>query len=129
MDQEQAKALWQLEQRFWLDSADFYAAALAPDALMVLPQPAGILDRDATIAAIGSGQRWREVAFTQKHLVPAGAATAVLVYLARAARDAPGSPYVAQCSSTYVRDRERWRLVVHHQAPVDRPDRDRSDRN
>lgn len=116
MDQEQAKALWQLEERFWLGSADFYSATLAPNALMVLPQPAGVLDRVSTVASIRSGNRWRKVSFQQQHLVSVSPETAVLVYLAHAERDAPGASYVAQCSSTYVRDRGQWLLAVHHQA-------------
>lgn len=118
MDQDQANTLWQLEERFWLGSADFYSAALAPDALMVLPQPAGILDRASTIESIGSGNRWRKVSFQQQHLVSAGTEAAVLIYLARAERDTSGSSYLAQCSSTYIRDQGRWLLLAHHQAPL-----------
>lgn len=116
MDQDQAKALWQLEEQFWLGAADFYSATLASNALMVLPQPAGILDRGSTIASISSGNRWRKVSFQQQHLVSASSETAVLVYLAHAERDAPGLSYVAQCSSTYVCDQGQWLLAVHHQA-------------
>jgi hypothetical protein len=115
---DKAKALWQLEEQFWLGSSDFYSTALAPDALMVLPQPAGILDRAATIQSIGSGNRWHKVSFQKKRLVSAGPAAAVLVYLAHADRGAPDSAYVAQCTSTYVREHEQWLLVVHHQAPA-----------
>ena len=114
---DKAKALWQLEEQFWLGSSDFYSTALAPDALMVLPQPAGILDRAATIKSIGSGNRWLKVSFQKKHLVSAGSAAAVLAYLAHADRGTPDSAYVAQCTSTYVREHGQWLLVVHHQAP------------
>lgn len=113
-----AKALWQLEEQFWLGSADFYSATLAPDALMVLPQPAGTLDRAATISAIRSGNRWHDVSFEDRHLVPVGTSAAVLAYVASAHRDTSDPAYVAQCTSTYVREDVRWLLVVHHQAPV-----------
>jgi len=113
-----AQTLWQLEEQIWLGSADFYSATLAPDALMVLPQPAGTLDRAATISSIRSGSRWQDVSFENRHLVPAGTSAAVLAYVASADRDTSHPAYVAQCTSTYVREGERWLLVVHHQAPV-----------
>ena len=118
MDQEQTQVLWRLEEQFWLGSEDFYSNALAPAALMVLPQPAGVLDRASTIESIRSGNRWRKVSFQEQHLVPAGFDTAVLAYLARAERDDPAFPYLARCTSTYARARGQWLLVVHHQAPA-----------
>ncbi len=119
MDQDQVDALWRLEEQFWLGTAGFYAANLAPDALMVLPPPAGILDREATLAAIDQAPRWRSVSLDHRHLVSVGAATAVLAYLAHAQRDTAGNPYAAQCSSTYVHDQGQWLLLMHHQTPVD----------
>ncbi|MDH5829080.1 nuclear transport factor 2 family protein [Luteimonas sp. M1R5S18] len=115
---DNTKALWQLEEQFWLGSSDFYSATLAPDALMVLPPPAGILDRAATIKSVSSGNRWGNVLFRDKQLVSAGPAAAVLVYVASADRGTPDSAYVAQCTSTYVCEGEQWLLVVHHQAPI-----------
>lgn len=115
---DKTTALWQLEEQFWLGSSDFYSTTLAPDALMILPQPAGVLDRAATIESIRSGNRWRKVSFQGKRLVSAGPDAAVLVYLARADRGTPDSAYVAQCTSTYVRIQQQWLLVVHHQAPA-----------
>ena len=119
---DNTKALWHLEEQFWLGSSDFYSATLAPDALMVLPPPAGTLDRAATIRSISSGNRWDTVVFQDKHLVPAGPAAAVLVYVASADRGTPDSAYVAQCTSTYLREGGQWLLVVHHQAPVAQAD-------
>lgn len=118
MDQEQKQALWQLEERFWLGSAEFYEATLAPDALMVLPPPAGVLDRAATIASIRDGGRWRDVSLRQRHVATSGATTAVLAYVARADRGSPESAYAAQCSSTYVREAGQWRLLLHQQTPL-----------
>jgi hypothetical protein len=115
---DNTKALWQLEEQFWLGSSDFYSTTLAPDALMVLPPPVGTLDRAATIRSVSSGYRWDNVLFRDKQLVSAGPAAAVLVYVASADRGTPDSAYVAQCTSTYVREGEQWLLVVHHQAPV-----------
>lgn len=118
MDHEQVDALWTLEEQFWLGSAEFYEATLAAGALMVLPQPAGVLDRGATLASLRAGSRWRNLTMEQRHLAVAGTSTAVLAYVARADRGAPGSAYAAQCSSTYVHDGERWRLALHQQTPL-----------
>lgn len=118
MHQDQATELWQLEEKFWLGSADFYAATLAPEALMVLPPPAGILQRAATIDSLRSGNRWRKVSFAHRHLVFPGSTVAALAYVAHADRGMPGTSYVAQCSSTYLCDQGRWLLVMHHQTPA-----------
>lgn len=120
MIQDQSNAIWELEERFWLGSPDFYASALAPEALMVLPQPAGILGRDETIDSISSGSRWRAVSFKERHCVFPAPETAVVAYVAHADRG-PDTSYSARCSSTYVRDNGRWLLVLHHQTPVGQP--------
>ena len=125
MDRDQANALWKLEERFWLGSADFYAAHLAEHALMVLPPPAGMLNRQATIESIGAGARWRRVSFEGRHAVTASPTTAVLAYMAHAERDAPGSTYRAQCSSTYVHEQGQWRLLLHQQTPTAQTDADK----
>ena len=110
--------LWRMEQQFWLGDASVYAQHLAPGALMVLPPPAGVLDREATIASIGEGPRWEAVLFADPVLADTGADVAVLAYRARATRAAPGGSYTALCSSTYVRLRDRWLLALHHQTPM-----------
>lgn len=116
---KQDEELWQLEEQFWLGGPDFYERTLAPDALMVLPQPAGVLDRVATVTSIRSGSRWQNVNLKEQRHVQASRDTAVLSYTAQADRGSPETSYVAQCSSTYVRDSGRWLLVVHHQTPAD----------
>ena len=115
----EANELWQLEEQFWLGGADFYERTLAPGALMVLPQPAGILDRASTVDSIRSGARWQNVVFKeQRHLLP-DPGTAVLAYTVQADRGTTDSAYLAQCSSTYIRHDARWLLVLHHQTAAD----------
>ena len=113
--------LWRLEEQFWLGDADFYERALAAEALMVLPQPAGVLGRQATIEAIRSAPRWQHVTFSRRFEALPGAGTALLAYMAEADRGDAAASYVAQCSSTYVRDGERWLLALHQQAPAGPP--------
>lgn len=119
--QDQSNTLWELEERFWLGSSDFYASSLAPGSLMVLPQPVGILGREDTIDSIGAGSRWRSVSFRERHCAFPATGTAVLAYVAHAERE-DGGTYAAQCSSTYVRDDGHWLLVLHHQTPAGEPD-------
>ena len=113
--------LWQLEEQFWLGGPDFYEHTLAREALMVLPQPVGVLDRAATVASIHSGSRWRNVNLTERRHVQASRSTVVLSYTVRADRGSPETSYAAQCSSTYVVESGRWVLVLHHQTPASQP--------
>lgn len=110
--------LWRLEERFWLGDAAFYRGALGSGALMVLPPPTGVLGRAETIAAIEAAPRWRSVSFADRHLAFASETCALLVYRATADRGSEDVPYVAQCSSSYVRGEGGWRLVLHHQTPL-----------
>lgn len=119
MDQDQAATLWQLEQQFWTGSAAFYEGQLAPEALMVLPEPVGVLDRAATVASISAAPRWRSVSFAEQRCVFPGADAAVLAYLAHGDRGG-GSAYAARCSSTYVRHEDQWLLALHHQSALGR---------
>jgi hypothetical protein len=113
--------LWHLEEQFWLGDADFYERRLGAQALMVLPPPAGILDRPCTVQSIGSGARWRVASFQDRHLAFPATDTAILAYTVRADRGGPDTRYTARCSSTYCRSREGWQLVLHQQtlAPTD----------
>lgn len=117
MDRQPDEALWRLEEQFWQGGADFYELALAADALMVLPAPAGVLDRAGTIVSIRSADRWKHVSITDRRQAVAGP-VAVLAYAVQADRGGDEPAYAAQCSSTYVRDDDRWRLLLHHQTPA-----------
>lgn len=116
--QRHADPLWELEERFWRDGAEVYERNLAPGALMVLPPPAGVLDRQATIDAIRSAPRWRHAALQERQQAHWEHAAA-LTYLARANRGEEDAAYVARCSSFYVREGDRWLLALHQQTPVE----------
>lgn len=118
MNQDQLKELWHLEEQLWLADSTFFERTLAPNALMVLPEPAGVLDRAATIDSIRSVARWQHVLFTKRHHALSGSETVVLAYLALADRGPSDTSYAAQCSSTYFSDNGQWLLLLHHQTPV-----------
>lgn len=107
--------LWQYELRFWTDDASYYEDTLTPSALMVLPDPAGVMDRNATIAAIRSAPRWKNVVFQSQSVFTPHDYITMLVYDAHADRGTPESRYIARCSSTYVYDNGEWKMALHHQ--------------
>lgn len=113
--------IWALEEQCWLGDSAFYEQILADDALMVLPAPAGMLDRAATIESIRAAPRWKRVAFAEQRSLRPTQDTAVLAYLAEAERGGREPTYRALCSSTYARIADSWRLVLHHQTPEPGP--------
>jgi len=99
------------ERGFWLDGVRHYARHLAPDARMVFPEPAGILDADQIMQGLEGAPRWESVDFDAQHATQAGDAV-VLSY--RATGHRPGnSPYRVLCSSTYVQQRGVWQMLMH----------------
>ncbi len=110
---------WQLEKQFWTGGAEFYDRRLANEALMVFPEPAGVLDRQATLESIQSAARWQNVSFTKRRLAMPTESTAILVYSVRADRGGSDTAYSAQCSSTYVLSSGEWLLALHQQTPAD----------
>jgi hypothetical protein len=119
MKQAQVEELWHLEEQFWRGNADFYDRTLAPGAFMVLPDPVGILDRSATIAAIRAAPRWQGVVFSeQRQILQDESGVAVLAYAAQAHGGSPDTAYAARCTSTYVRDDGQWLLLAHQQTPA-----------
>lgn len=113
MDDE---TLWDSEQGFWLDGADFYRTHMTKDARMVFPEPAGILKADEILEGLDGAPRWESVEFDEKSLSRT-ATTAVLTYRATGQRD-DDDPYTALCCSTYVKASGDWKLLTHQQTPV-----------
>ncbi len=109
--------LWTIEKRLWLDGAEFYEAHLAADAVMVFPFPAGILRGDAIVSGLIDGPRWNEVEMSDQHCRREGM-IAVLAYRARAWRGNDDPAYEALCATTYIRDGDTWRIMVHQQTPA-----------
>lgn len=108
--------LWTAERRFWLDGSEFYVERMAPEARMIFPPPAGILKSEAILAGLKQGPRWQYVDMDERSETASGD-TVVLAYRAKGRR--PGAePYVALCSSTYVKRGAAWKLLFHQQTPV-----------
>ena len=52
---------WEVERSLWLKGAEAFRAWVAPDCVMVFPEPAGILTGDEIVAAVARSPRWERV--------------------------------------------------------------------
>lgn len=107
--------LWRMEERFWLDGPDFFESSMAPSARMVFPPPVRILSGRQIVEGLRNAPRWNSVDFQDTTETCLGE-TVVLAYKATGQRDGE-NPYVALCSSTYVREDGKWVLLAHQQTP------------
>ena len=81
--------LFALEERFWLDSSDYYRGNLADAAVMVFPDPTGVQIKDEILSSVSGQPRWTDVAL-EEH----------------------------RASSAYVHDGRAWKLAFHQQTPL-----------
>lgn len=108
--------LWDLEERFWTGGADSARQMSAKYAVYVVPYPAGILQGDALWREKEVAQRWRSVVMSDRYLSRQGD-IAVMAYRVSAERsDMP--IYEALCTSTYLKDDEKWLRLAHQQTPA-----------
>ncbi len=109
--------LVEMERSFWDAAGDggYYERNMASDGRCLLPT--GILDRDATVAAIAESEPWADYELEDLVVHEIGLEGAVVGYRATASRG-DDEPYRALVSTTYRRDGDRWELVVHQQTPL-----------
>lgn len=110
------QGLWRAEESFWLDGPAFYERWMMADALMVFPEPVGIVEGNDILAGLRHGPRWGSVDIRERSHTRAGD-TVVLAYRAIGTREG-SEPYIALCSSTYIRDADNWKLLSHQQTPA-----------
>lgn len=113
--------LFELEEQFWIKGAEYYEQRLARAAIMVFPDPAGVMVKDEVVASLDGKPRWSNVALEEHRLLELTPTTAVITYRATAQRQGEPQPYVARASSAYVHDGRVWRLAFHQQTPLGRP--------
>jgi hypothetical protein len=107
--------LFALEERFWMEGAEYYRRNLAHDALMVFPD--SVLVSDQIAGSLKDDSRWTQVDLEEHRLIELRDGAALVTYKATARRkDSP--PYVARASSAYVNDGHSWKLAFHQQTPV-----------
>jgi len=110
--------LFSLEEKFWTGGADFYQRNLANAAIMVFPDPAGVLVKDEIASSLAGNVRWSQVALEEHRVLELSDGAAVVTYKATARRAGEAAPYVARASSAYVRDSGAWKLAFHQQTPL-----------
>lgn len=81
----------------------------------VLATARGVMQGKAILAAMDTAPRWTGVVMTDRHATE-GEDCVVLGYRATASR-MDGSTRVAICTSTWVLQRDGWRLIQHQQTP------------
>ena len=110
--------LFALEERFWTQGAGYFRRNLADSAVMVFPEPAGVLVKDEIASSLERAARWSRVELEEHRLLELGDDAALVTYKATARRPGKDEPYVARASSAYVRDGAAWKLAFHQQTPV-----------
>jgi hypothetical protein len=113
------EGLYAFERELWARANDpaFYDERLVADAVLVFPAPFGLLDREATLAAVSSSSGWRSVELEDFRVVQLADGSAAAAYKATAV-GADGSAYAAYCSSVYVQGPTGWQLALHQQTPI-----------
>lgn len=108
--------LFSLEEDFWTGGGDHYRRFLADAVVMVLPQPAGVMMKEAIVSSLDTAPRWSEVLMEEHRLLELDEDCAMVIYKATARR--ADETYAARASSTYVRGANGWKLAFHQQTPA-----------
>ncbi len=111
--------LWDCERDLWLKGEGRHRELVSAMAVMVFPEPAGVMQGEAIFAGVASAPRWARAEITPR-AGGGGEHVRTLAYAVQARRD-EGGDYRALCSSTWVRDQEApegWRLLQHQQTPT-----------
>ena len=103
------------ETSLWVGGEDVYRSAIAPDCLMVLPEPPFVMSGEQAIEAVSNTPRWQRVEFEDLRIVRPQEGLIVLAYAVEASRG--GETYRARCTTTYRRvAHEEWQVVQHQQS-------------
>lgn len=119
--QEIRGELVDLERRGWSSLCDgtgseFYGDLMTDDGVMVLSNGMA-LDREQVVQSLREAPTWDSYGIEDVRTVSLGPDAVALAYLGSARRES-GGRFVALMTSTYVRDRGRWRLALYTQTPA-----------
>ena len=110
--------LFAIEEQFWTEGPEFYQRNLAHTAIMVLPEPTGVLLKDEIESSVSERARWSQVELEEHRVLELDEDAVLVTYKATATRPDAAEPYRARASSVYVRDGAAWRLAFHQQTPI-----------
>ena len=111
------ESLWDMEQKFWLEDADFHARHLADDCVLLLPSPAGVLGKEGVLALIQQAPRWAGIRFGGRRVLRLHDRVVLLAYNATAHRRKELATYRALVSSVYSHRDGNWSLSFHQETP------------
>lgn len=111
-----------LERRGWdalcrSEGGSFYGRVMTPDAVMVLVNGM-VLDRATIAETLDDSPPWSWYSIEAVRCIPAGEASAVLVYRATASRAGQAEPFVALMASHYALVGGEPMLTVYQQTTV-----------
>ena len=109
--------LMAIEEALWTGGRDDYTKRLDGDCLVAFTKTAGVSTREEVAAAVGEGDRWRDLKVEPEGLIQPTRDVALLTYRAAAVRG-ERERYHALVSSGYVRRDGAWKLMFHHQTPL-----------
>jgi hypothetical protein len=112
------KAILDLERGFWLGDTGFYLGNLASRAMMVFPDPIGLMTREQILDSIEHAPRWTVIEIAGVRFLELGGDTVLVSYRARAKRPRQQFEYSVLASSLYVREQGRLKLAFHQHTPT-----------
>jgi hypothetical protein len=105
-----------MEEHFWTSGAENARASTATNAVMVFPDPPGILQGDQMWTHIRERTGWRSGVMAERRVMRCRD-IAILTY--RVSAEKPDVPiYKALCASTYLNDEGTWLRISHQQTVV-----------
>lgn len=108
--------LWDMEEHFWTSGADNARATTATNAVMIFPNPPGILQGDQIWIHLRQRTGWRSVVMAERRVTRCRD-IAILTY--RVSTEKTDVPiFKALCASTYFHDEDRWLRISHQQTAV-----------
>jgi hypothetical protein len=107
-----------LERGFWTGDAAFYRQHLDAVCVTAFTEMAGAFKKDEIAGMIKDADRWRDLDIDVKAFLEPVPGLALLTYQVRATRKS-GEPYAAVVSSGYIKRDGAWKMVLHHQTPLD----------
>jgi hypothetical protein len=107
-----------LERGFWTGDAEFYRQHLDAVCVTAFTEMAGAFKKDEIAGMIKDSDRWRDLDIDVKAFLEPTPGLALLTSQVRATRK-NGEPYAAVVSSGYVKRGGAWKMVLHHQTPLD----------
>jgi hypothetical protein len=113
--------LAEIEKKFWEapPEGSIYGEHMVAEGRILMPLPAGIMNREETIEAIEGSPPWTNYELKELESYELNDYTAILTYKANATRKGMADPYEALITSTYRKQADEWKLVTHQQTPVD----------